>query len=537
MGFDSIALPIQTIFDQVQPEAAGPLPDSFAGALAQATSKPTIAPGEALVMVQDGQRFLVSTEALAHMMAMGLGQLPVQTIALPEPLFNLLPSFTKIEQDVSHHLTEHFSNFFVAAIYELYSIFHTQQSNAYIIGGLIRDMFLETTKKLEIYDADLTVEGQALEAAHWVVERSKNFELTEQYPHFGTAKLKYKGKLDFDFASTRREAYAGCGHLPDILEVGVPLRQDIIRRDFTVNTLALSITQPGKIIDYLGGLKDVKAHQLRALTAFSFFEDPSRIFRAIKYAIRLDFEWAPETQYLIDEAMGGLPSVYKGGGERMRDEWFELLVLPESTEKLQWLGFFVERGLHRLIDTRLPRQLALPIPLTVVQQRLQFIQEQLSDEVFMPIYVWQVYLCIFLLGLPEAFQQGAINRLGLTRHEIEVFEKSFHLLQENKVCAMTPQTSAAELYDTFHTLPFGAIAFGLVLSPLIEQNLQAYQRYVRDLEGIHLEICGDDIMKLGVPEGAQVGQLLKALHYAKLSGTVVDRSDEIEWIKSQIKSS
>ncbi|MCA9841782.1 MAG: CCA tRNA nucleotidyltransferase [Cyanobacteria bacterium HKST-UBA03] len=499
------------------------------------------------VMV-DKMPYLVSPDAMDHMRQMHLGHLPVEVIALPQFLYDQLPAMAHSEQDVSNHLTEHFSNFFVAAIYELFSIFQTQQRPAYIIGGLIRDMFIEQTRKLEIHDADVSVEGEGLEAAQWVVARSKNFELVEAYPQFGTAKLRYKGKLDFDFASTRRECYEGCGQLPTILEKGVPLKHDIVRRDFTVNALALSVMTPGLIVDYLGGLRDVQAKQLRVLRSWSFFEDPSRIMRALKYAIRLGFDWSPETRALIERALAALPLVshdWRGGGERIRDELKACLLLPPSPEKAQWLKTAFDMGFVRLLDSTLSVTLDFPLPLPLVNERVAYIQQYLNDALGYPIEaeaswqaaLWQCQLNLLLLGIPPAQRNGVVARLILNRQEIDALEASDMLLGENTICTLNPDMEAARLHEVFSALPVGAVLTGLVLSPNVSTNLAGYVRYLKELADVKLEVTGEDIIKLGVAPGERIGSLLKALHVEKLNGNVSNRSDEMAWLKAQLPSS
>ncbi len=497
-----------------------------------------------IASIEHSQRnYLISLECLDDMNRMGLGHLPLSAVALPYEMSSILtqPHEENLIRDVSRHLSDYFTNFFVAAIYELQSLFASQQKEAFIIGGITRDMLLSSERRFEIQDVDIIVEGNALDAAAFVSQSSRNFDLVQTFAPFGTAKLSYKNQIEIDFASTRREVYRACGALPEIVEMGVPLDQDIIRRDFTINALALSIVNPGEVIDCSGGLKDLENRKVRLLKAASFFEDPTRIMRALRYATRFDLTLAEDTSYLLDRFLEWMPQVYKGGGDRIRAEICEFFCLPETPVKTKWMNFWVEKGLHRLMDTRLPDVLDLPLPDVLdlplpverIAERLSVMRERLEG-IWTDDLTWEVYITAIMLGLPEKAIEGAAFRIGLTRHEMDVVEKSLRLLRENVVCTLTPQEKVTRIYDIFHSMPAGAACVGILLSPQYEAPLEAFIRYRRELEPVRLEVSGDDIIKLGVPQGEQIGKLLKALLYVKLQGKVHHRLEEISWLKANI---
>jgi tRNA nucleotidyltransferase (CCA-adding enzyme) len=481
------------------------------------------------------QNYLVSLSSLRRMQQMGLEGLPLSTIALPYEMGDILlrPCSEKVVKDASHHLSDYFSNFFVAAIYELQSLFAAHEIQAFIIGGITRDMMLSAERRFEIQDVDIIIEGNAVEAAQQIAEASRNFDCLQTFESFGTAKLMYKKQIEMDFASTRQEIYRGCGLLPEIEALGVPLEEDMIRRDFTINALALSIAVPGKVIDCTSGFKDLEARKIRLLKPESFFEDPSRIIRALKFAVRLDFTWGDELTYLLDHFLAHIPDTYKGGGDRIRAELHDLLCQPESLLKKQSLDFLMEKGLHRLIDTRLPCAMDRPLSLEKLMVRLGLLRDYLaafwSDQL-----TWEIYIIFLLLGMPECSVQLAIQRLGLTRQEIEAVEKSFQLLNENVVCPLSSSHDAADLYEIFHALPMSTACIGLILAPEFDICLQAFVKYKQDLQHVKLEVSGDDILNLGIPQGEAVGRLLKSLFHAKLHGQVHHRLDEILWLKSQL---
>ena len=184
----------------------------------------------------------------------------------------------------------------------------------FYIGGVVRDELLNK----QSIDIDITYVGNAIEYC------SKFGEVIQINPDFGTVRVKipsspHREIADFvpstgsghnvseelnnvivDFASTRSETYPKKGHLPVVEEIGCSLKEDVLRRDFTINALAKSITT-GEIVDYVGGLKDLKNKKLRVLHDNSFIDDPTRIIRGLKFAMRFNFELEEHTKKLQDE--------------------------------------------------------------------------------------------------------------------------------------------------------------------------------------------------------------------------------------------
>ena len=158
----------------------------------------------------------------------------------------------------------------------------------FYIGGVVRDEILGKKS----FDIDITYVGNAIEYC------SKFGEVIQENPDFGTIKVNVDGK-EVDFASTRSESYPHKGHLPVVEKIGCSLKEDVMRRDFTINALAKSVTT-GEIVDYVGGLKDIKNKKLRVLHDESFIDDPTRIIRGLKFSVRFGFELEEHTKRLQD---------------------------------------------------------------------------------------------------------------------------------------------------------------------------------------------------------------------------------------------
>ena len=167
---------------------------------------------------------------------------------------------------------------------------------AYLVGGVVRDILLGK----EIFDLDLVIEGNAIEVACELA--SKHGVECHTFQEFGTAHLKI-GDLKIEFATTRRETYPHPGSYP--LVEPSSIKEDLIRRDFTINAMAISINPEdfGTLIDFFGGLRDLKDRLIRVIHPVSFVEDPVRILRALRFAGRLDFNLSKNTASLLTEAV------------------------------------------------------------------------------------------------------------------------------------------------------------------------------------------------------------------------------------------
>ncbi|MEZ0323460.1 MAG: DHHA1 domain-containing protein [Hydrogenothermaceae bacterium] len=164
---------------------------------------------------------------------------------------------------------------------------------AFLVGGIVRDIIMGR-KNLDI---DILIEGDATAV---VKEYGKSKSISYfYYPEFLTGYIKTEEGLKIDFTSARKEVYDYPGAYPRVEIASV--REDLIRRDFTINTLLIEITGEnfGKLIDYFGGLKDIKEKKIRVLHPVSFIEDPIRILRALRFAGRFNFKLENKTEKLL----------------------------------------------------------------------------------------------------------------------------------------------------------------------------------------------------------------------------------------------
>ena len=257
----------------------------------------------------------------------------------------------------------------------LYEIGEVAGKNAYLVGGFVRDLLL----KRPSLDIDIVVEGDAIRVAETMCERWNG--TLEVHPQFGTATVTPEN-IDLpkvDFVTARRETYQGAGTLP-IVQSGT-ITDDLHRRDFSINALAmrLDINAFGTIVDETGGREDLETGIIRILHNRSFIDDPTRIFRAARYAGRYDFR-IPETDAaLIQEALPILPQL---SGERIRNEIDRVLLEKHAAKIVEHL---TQLGVWEIIATDWNIISAtFTYDSQKVEQAVSWASTHLADETFQP---------------------------------------------------------------------------------------------------------------------------------------------------------
>ncbi len=175
---------------------------------------------------------------------------------------------------------------------------------AYFVGGMVRDFLMG----IEIKDTDLLIEGSAIDFIEKFAVKYKDkldIKIKSIHKSFDTAKTLINN-TEIDFASTREENYPFSGCLPVVEKTGCPIKNDLKRRDFTVNAIAamLSIandTLNYEIIDPYNGAEDIKKNILTVLHNKSYIDDPTRILRGLDFILRFGFDFSPDDKKLIEE--------------------------------------------------------------------------------------------------------------------------------------------------------------------------------------------------------------------------------------------
>jgi tRNA nucleotidyltransferase (CCA-adding enzyme) len=218
-----------------------------------------------------------------------------------------------------------------------------RSDGVFLVGGTVRDILLGE----ESFDVDIAVEGDAIAFAY-ALARALGGRAT---PHqrFGTAIVLYGEDERVDVVTTRTEFYDAPGALPTVERAG--LHEDLFRRDFTINAMAASLAadELGRLVDPYGGRADLDARVLRVLHNLSFIDDPTRIFRGIRYEARQGFRFEEHTARLL-RACIEMGLVGDLSSSRLRDELVALLEDPGARDGIRRLG---ELGADRAVDQHL----------------------------------------------------------------------------------------------------------------------------------------------------------------------------------------
>ncbi len=350
----------------------------------------------------------------------------------------------------------------------------TSSKNLYYVGGCVRDEILG----VDSLDIDVCYEGDAVE----FVQR-EGFDIVKIQKDIRTARVVIDNE-EVDFASTRKEVYPKQGHLPVTTEIGCSLKDDLVRRDFTVNSIAKSVST-GEIYDPTGGLEDINNKLLRVHHSESFKDDPTRIIRALKFAVRFGFELEPETLQLQKAYLENVN--YDMSYSRLKKE----LVDAFSLNKNEVLQRFIYTKATRLLS---PRDYQLP----------KCDIAALINE-FKASVPWLVYI-----GWMD------LSRLDLTKKEKKIIE-DYKILK-----ALPLDIKDVELYT--HCKKCDVTS---VLLWIIDGGSSLGLKYLRELSGIELEIKGKDLLELGF-SGKQIGVILESVLEYKLQSPHIKKSEELE---------
>lgn len=231
-----------------------------------------------------------------------------------------------------------------------------KKMKAFVVGGFVRDVILKRSN----CDIDVVIEGDAVDFAKSVAD-AKKLPL-KSYKRFGTATVGNWGGAHVDFVSARAETYPYPGALPVVRKAG--LRDDLYRRDFTINALAVRINQEGfgTAVDYYGGLMDLRKGIIRIFHDESFCDDPTRILRAVRFEQRFGFRLASRTRNCLRNAIEGrfdrtvsasryFQEFARGLSERCPSKYLRRLKMLKALNFLELKKMPQQQILNRL-DTR-----------------------------------------------------------------------------------------------------------------------------------------------------------------------------------------
>ena len=375
----------------------------------------------------------------------------------------------------------------------------------YLVGGTVRDILLGE----ESFDVDIAVEGDAISFAY-ALARALGGRATPHHK-FGTAVVSYGDGGRVDVVTTRTEFYDAPGALPTVERAG--LREDLYRRDFTINAMAASLAAPefGRLVDPFGGRRDLDARVLRVLHNLSFIDDPTRIFRGIRYEARYGLRFDEHSARLLRGCIE-MGLVGDLSTSRLRDELVALLQDSGAEQGIRRLGVLgADRAIHPHLrgDEHAAELFARAV--------------ELSDELGVGVPTWRIGIAALATHLTSDEAYDWLDRLKVRRRDVE------RIVGAITVAPRIVERLRADRLDPAQVValadPFAPDAPLLALARDDRAELREYFARLRD---VRLEISGADLIELGLAESPRVGEILAEIRRRKLNGDVGGREAELE---------
>ena len=385
----------------------------------------------------------------------------------------------------------------------------------YLVAGYIRDCLLD----LPVRDIDITIVGDALQVAEEMADLV-HAEL-ETFGQFGTATLKIAGDLDIDLVTARKESYPQPGALP-VVEAG-DIYDDLARRDFSINAMAVELTPTGlgQLLDPHDGIGDVQSNSIRVLHDRSFRDDPTRIFRAVKFARRLGFAIEKQTLELILQAVRD-GALYTVSMDRITRELLLILEEPHADAMLWDLDRFGVLGaIHPLLAWPYEPGKIRPGP----------------DGSLKPQERQDTYLAVMgaETGTDPDEAEKLARWLNLPAPYVKMMRDSARLAGLWSKLGEDAQSNW-QTYSLLRGLDLRTLQAYARIEALQADSV-AWRRlmhYINTLRHVKPELKGDHLESLGAKPGPLYRDVLEELLEAKIEGRLPTRADEERFVRERL---
>ena len=367
----------------------------------------------------------------------------------------------------------------------------------YLIGGCVRDLLLDKNPR----DIDIVVEGDVFSLSNTLQERTM-CRIIKSQKELKTLRLDFGNGIEIDFASTRSEIYGDKKGIPIVSSFGCSLKEDVLRRDFSVNALAISLNPSdyGKVIDYVDGLKDLKNKKISILHDFSFLDDPTRIIRAFKFCHRLGFDLEEHTKALMNDYLKNVDYSEMVSLMRIKKEFYDVF----SINSPEIMDDFIKQGIYKVLSDKINN-----VDFKKVKEVIETYDLQLNEDF---IY----FLSIFL----RQENYHLLSQFNFTKAELKI-------IQDLKLAgAFKGNLSDVEIYQLYSNRTKESLA----LEMLLKDNPHI-QKYMEGLTEVRIEISGEDLLMMGVPESKDYSVIFDKVLEEKIKGNLPDKISELRYVR------
>ncbi|HEA65786.1 MAG TPA: CBS domain-containing protein [Desulfobacterales bacterium] len=393
--------------------------------------------------------------------------------------------------------------------------------DAYVAGGFVRDLFLYRSNE----DLDIVIEGDGILFAKKYAGLSG--ARIHAYEKFGTAVIIFPDGFKIDVASARLEYYKFPAALP-VVEMS-SIKLDLFRRDFTINTLAVQLNPDkfGTLIDFFTAQKDIKEGVIRVLHNLSFVEDPSRVFRAIRFEQRFGFSVGKVTAGLIENAVK-MNFFRRLSGRRV---FAELRLVLEEENPTPAILRMQDYNLFTVIHPSMVLNNELKSLFSSVKTVLSWYDLLFFTESYMK---WAVYFLALMSQFDMKTSEEICKRLELAPRYTTIFlkerlkaEKSLLWLERNQ------QLSNSTLYKKLYGIKTEIILYMMAVTKH-KKVKQSISHFFTKLKYIKPAIRGKDLLKTGIEPGPIYREVLQAVLDAKLNGKLKTQQDELNFVHQYV---
>ena len=369
----------------------------------------------------------------------------------------------------------------------------------YLVGGAVRDALLNVTTN----DIDITVRGDAVSLAHIF---AKEATITS-YHRFGTATIAWRNNT-IDLATIRQEAYPKPAALP-VVQRSEDIYEDLKRRDFTINAVAFDLTGDKGLIDPHNGRSDIDKKLIRVLHDNSFVDDPTRIFRAARYATRLNFKIEEKTLALLKKNIGTLKEL---SADRI---YHELMVTLKEEKPENTLRMWQQLGALSYVFGEQE----------IRDYQASFAQARAEHNVSP-----NIYLALLLWPLNYTQMRFIINKLNATRSTDRFLDQCLKLKQLLPSIAQKETNYA--IYQALEDFNDDVLNIALTETSVSAQAKTNIRHFKNKLKRIDLELNGHMLIDMGIDSGKEIADVLQKTLAQKLNFGLASVEDELAFAKN-----